>query len=73
MIRRLPITHRPIPVVGSPALSLKPELRNALLESLAERLPATVDTRGADAVSVGLFDDLLQQLRRSRAGAETRK
>ncbi len=65
VLKRLPVTQRPMPTVDRPALPLKPALAAAILKSFARSLTAIEASGTAPRPRLPPFEALVQRLRGS--------
>jgi hypothetical protein len=71
LLKRLPVTQRPMPTVDRPALPLKPALAAAILKSFARSLALIEGAGTAPSPRLPPFEALVQRLRRNRGPQES--
>jgi hypothetical protein len=69
--RRMPVMQRQMPIVGQPALAVKPALAAAILKSFARSLALIEASAIAPSPRLPPFEALLQRFRRSRSPQES--
>lgn len=71
LLKRLPIVQRPMPIVGRPALPLKPALAVAILRSFARSLTLIEVSPVPPTPRLPPFEALVQRFRGSRSSQES--
>jgi hypothetical protein len=72
LLKHIPVMQRPMPIVGQPALAVKPALAAAILKSFARSLTLIEASAIAPSPRLPPFEALLQRFRRSRSPQESR-
>ena len=71
LLRRMPFVPRQMPIVGQPALAVKPALAAAILNSFARSLALIEVSAMAPSPRSPPFESLLERFRRSRSPQES--